>query len=224
MYVTPPSPNVTRPVTAPVWWQVSGPGFTALIGLFMLTVIYRFDGLSEIQLALGLSSRSLLLIGLVAYLAGAALSAVAGLLLGARFPTAVAVPATCFLLFGVLLAAFADAGGLLMAGRALSGLGTGAAAGTAVALILKLRERRGAVAGVTAGLAVLALVLGPVIGQLVSEAMGFRVIQLIAVPFLLIALVLNAVLGVVRLSAAKRAAAYPPSGYAGGPWQPGGAA
>ncbi|WP_439379590.1 MFS transporter [Amycolatopsis lexingtonensis] len=214
MYVTPPSPNVTRPAAAPVWWQALGPGFTALIGLFMLTVIYRFDGRSEIQLDLGLSSGSLLLIGLVAYLAGAALGAVPGLLLGARFPTAVAVPATCFLILGVLLAAFADAGGLLMVGRALAGLGTGAAAGTTVALILKLRERRGALAGVTAALAVLALVLGPLIGQLLSEATGFRVVQLAAVPFLLIALVVNAVLGIVRLTTAKRAVAYPPAGYA----------
>ncbi|MBE1493810.1 MFS family permease [Amycolatopsis lexingtonensis] len=214
MYVTPPSPNVTRPAAAPVWWQVPGPGFTALIGLFMLTVIYRFDGLSELQIALGLSSGSLLLIGLVAYLAGAALGAVPGLLLGARFPIAVAVPATCFLILGVLLAAFADAGGLLMVGRALSGLGTGAAAGTTVALVLKLRERRGALAGVTAGLAVLALVLGPLIGQLLSEATGFRIVQMAAVPFLLIALVVNAVLGIVRLTTAKRAVAYPPAGYA----------
>src|SRR5207302_6573480 len=118
MYVTPPTPHVTRPVAAPAWWQVSGPGFAALIGLFMLTVIYRFDGMSQIQRALGLSSQSLLLIGLVTYLVGAALTVPVGLLLGARFPTAVAIPAICFLLFGVLLIAFADAGGLLMAGRA----------------------------------------------------------------------------------------------------------
>ncbi|NBH11975.1 MFS transporter, partial [Amycolatopsis sp. SID8362] len=203
MYVTPP--NATRPVAAPVWWQVLGPGFTALIGLFMLTVIYRFDGESEIQRALGLSSMALLLVGLVAYLAGVVLGAIPGLLLGARFPTAVAVPATCFLVLGVLLVAFAPAGGLLTAGRVLSGLGTGAAAGTTVALIVKLREGRGAVAGVTAGLAVLALLLGPVIGQLISEAVGFRPVHLIAAPFLLIALVVNAVLGIVRLTAAKRA-------------------
>ncbi|RSD09156.1 MFS transporter [Amycolatopsis eburnea] len=220
MYVTPP--NATRPVTAPVWWQVLGPGSTALIGFFMLTVIYRFDGESEIQRDLGLSSLFLLVAGLVAYLAGVALGAVPGLLLGARFPTAVAVPASCFLVFGVLLVAFADAGALLTAGRVLSGLGTGAAAGATVALIVKLREGRGAAGGVTAGLAVLALLLGPVIGQLISEAVGFRPVHLIAVPFLLVALVVNAVLGIVRLSAAKRTVPQP--GYPGGPWQPGGAA
>ncbi|MEU7791550.1 MFS transporter [Amycolatopsis sp. NPDC049159] len=219
MYVTPPPLPVTRPVAEPAWWQVCGPALTALIGLFVLTAIYRFDGRSEVQVALDLSDSSLLLIGLVAYLAGAALAAVAGLLLGARFPIAVAVPATCFLLLGVLCAAFADGSGLLAAGRALSGLGTGAAVGATVALIRKLRERRGVLAGVTGALAVLALVLGPVIGQLLAESLGFRVVQLTAVPFLLVTLVVNAVLGIVRLTAAKRAAA--PASY-GTPWQPAG--
>jgi MFS family permease len=235
MYVTPPTPHVTRPVAAPAWWQVLGPAFTMLIGLFMLTVIYRFDGMSELQRTLGLSGQSLLLVGLVAYLAGAALAVPAGLLLGARFPTAVAIAGTCLLLIGVLLAAFAGAGGLLMAGRAFSGLGTGAAAGTTVALILKLRERRGVVAGVTAALAVLALVLAPVIGQLISEAIGFRVVQLVAIPFLLVALVVNGVIGLVRLTSAKRQAPpvpygmpYPPAGpagpagFTGDSWQSGG--
>ncbi|MEV6647773.1 MFS transporter [Amycolatopsis sp. NPDC051371] len=213
-----------------------GPGLAALIGLFMLTVIYRFDGMSEIQRNLGLSSQSLLLIGLVSYLVGAALAVPVGLLLGARFPTAVTIPALGFLFFGVLLAAFADAGGLLLVGRAFTGLGTGAAAGATVALILKLRERRGVVAGVTAALAVLALVLAPVIGQLISEAVGFRVIQLAAIPFLLIALIANAVLGFVTLAAAKRqvppipygmpappAGPVGPAGFTGDPWQSGGA-
>jgi MFS family permease len=221
MYVTPSPPHVTRPVAAPAWWQVSGPGFAALVGLFMLTAIYRFDGLSEIQRDLDLSGQGLLLIGLVAYLVGTALTVPVGLLLGARFPTAVTIPAIGFLFFGVLLAALADAGGLLMAGRAFAGLGTGAAAGATVALILKLRERRGIVAGVTAALAVLALLLGPVIGRLISEATGFRVVQLAAIPFLLLALVVNAVIGFVKLTAAKRPVhpipngmPYPPAGPA----------
>ncbi|WP_329048575.1 MFS transporter [Amycolatopsis sp. NBC_01488] len=227
MYVTPPPQSVTRPVATPAWWQVLGPGSAALIGLFMLTVIYRFDGMSEIQREFHLSSQSLLLIGLVSYLVGTALTVPAGLLLGARFPTAVAIPALGFLFFGVLLAALADAGGLLLAGRALSGLGTGAAAGATVALILKVRERRGVLAGVTAALAVVALVLAPVIGQLISEVVGFRVIQLVAIPFLFIALIANAVVGFVKLAAAKRPVPpvpYPPAGpagFTGGPWQPG---
>jgi hypothetical protein len=83
---------------------------------------------------------------------------------------------------------------------------------------------------------VLALALVPVVGRLISEAAGFRVIQLVAVPFLLIALVANAVIGLVRLTSAKRQAPpipngmpYPPAGhtgpagFTGDPWQSGGA-
>lgn len=220
MYVTPQPPHVTRPVAAPAWWQALGPGSAALIGLFMLTAIYRFDGLSEIQRALGLSSQSLLLIGLVSYLAGTALAVPAGLLLGARFPTAVGISAVVLLLVGVALAAFTPGGGVLMAGRAFSGLGTGAACGATVALILKFREGRGIAAGVAAALAVVALAVGPVIGQLISEAVGFRPVQLAAIPFLLAALVVNAVLGFVKLAKrpvppAPNGMPYPPAGFGG---------
>ncbi|MEU4519952.1 MFS transporter [Amycolatopsis sp. NPDC024027] len=205
-----------------------GPGFAALIGLFMLTVVYRFDGVPALQLALGLSSQSVLMIVLVPYLVAAALTVPVGLLLGARFPTAVTIPATGFLFLGVLLAAFTPGSGLLLIGRALSGLGTGAAAGAAAALILKLRRRRGVVAGVAAALGVLALLLAPVIGQLISEAAGFRVIHLAAIPFLLVALIVSAVLGLVKLTAAKRqvppyGVPYPPAGFTGGPRPSGGA-
>ncbi|MFE0019858.1 MFS transporter [Amycolatopsis sp. NPDC059021] len=224
MYTPPPVPY---PVAAPAWWQVLGPGFAALIGLFMLTVIYRFDGMSEIQRDLALSNQSLLLVGLVAYLAGAVLTVPIGLLAGARVPTVAGICATCFLLLGVVLAAFAGTGVLLMLGRAFSGLGTGAAAGATVALILKLRQRRGVVAGVTVVLAVLALGLAPVIGQVISEATGYRMNQFLAIPFLLIALVVNGVIGLVRLTAAKRPAPpgpsgvpYPPAGTAGPGWRP----
>ncbi|QFU86622.1 hypothetical protein [Amycolatopsis sp. YIM 10] len=115
-----------------------------------------------------------------------------------------------------------------MAGRAFSGLVTGAAAGATVALIVKLRERRGVVAGMTAALAVLALVLAPVIGQMISEVVGFRVVQLVVIPFVLIALVVNGVIGLVRLTSAKRqvppvpnGTPYPSAGFTGDPWQSG---
>ncbi|WP_410638463.1 MFS transporter [Amycolatopsis sp. lyj-346] len=222
MHVTPPPPHVTRPVVEPVWWQVFGPGFAALVGLFMLTVVHRFDGRSALQLDLGLSGQSVLLIVLLPYLVATALAVPVGLLLGARFPTAVTVPAIGFLFLGVLLTAFTPGSGLLLAGRALSGLGTGAAAGAAVALILKLRAGRGVVAGVAAASGALALLLAPVVGRLISDALGFRVSQLAAIPFLLVALIVSAVLGLVKLTAANRrvpphGVPYPPAGFTGGP-------
>ncbi|MFD9892485.1 MFS transporter [Amycolatopsis sp. NPDC059027] len=219
MYVTPPMRNDPRPAGGPPWWLVIGPGLAALIGLFLLTVIYRFDGVSALQADLGMSSQSLLLIGLVAYLVAAVLAFPAGLLLGARFPTSVTVPAICLMLLGVLLVAFVPDSGLLLVGRVLNGLGAGAALGVTAALIRRLRTGRAAAAGVTAGLGVLALVIAPFLGGLISDALSFRIVYLIAALFVFVALVAAAVTGIVTLMSAKPPAPpmphgvpYPPQG------------
>ncbi|WP_344860610.1 MFS transporter [Amycolatopsis ultiminotia] len=203
MYVTPPMQSNPRPAAGPPWWLVIGPAFAALIGLFLLTVIYRFNGRSFLQIELGLSSQSLLLSGLVAYLVAAALAFPAGLLPGARFPTSVTVPAICLMLLGVLLIAFVPSTGLLLLGRVLSGLGAGAAIGVTVALIRRLRAGRGVAAAVTTGLGVLALVIAPFLGGLVSDALGFRLVYLLAALFMVIALIVAAVIGIVALASAK---------------------
>ena len=204
MYVPTPTQHDPRPA-APPWWLVIGPGFAALIGLFLLTVIYRFDGESALQIDLGMSSQSFLLNVVVAYVVAAALAFPAGLLLGARFPTSVTVPAIVLMLLGVLLVAFGPSSGLLLAGRVLNGLGAGAVLGVTVALIRRLGTGRGAAAGVTAGLGVLALVAAPVLGGLLSDATGFRVVFVVAALFLLVALVVAGVIGIVVLARPKRA-------------------
>jgi MFS family permease len=203
MYVTPPRQSNPRPAAGPRWWLLIGPGIAALVGLFLLTVIYRFDGRSLLQVDLGLSSQSLLLSGLVSYLVAAAIALPAGLLLGARFPTSVTVPATCLMLLGVLLVAFAPSGALLMIGRALNGLGAGAAIGVIAALIWSLRAGRGATAGATAGLGLLALGIAPLLGALLSDAFSFRLVYLIGALFVFVALIVTAVAGIVSLMAAK---------------------
>ncbi|SEP44103.1 MFS transporter [Amycolatopsis saalfeldensis] len=204
MYVTPPMQNHPRPAAGPPWWLVIGPGLAALIGLFLLTVIYRFDGRSVLQVDLHLSNQALLLSGLVAYLVAAAIALPAGLLLGARFPTSVTVPAICFMLLGVLLIAFTPNGGLLLVGRVLNGLGAGAAIGVTAALIRWLRTGRGVAAALTAGLGVVALAIAPLLGGLVSDTFSFRLVYLIAALFVFVALIVAAVIGIVALTAAKR--------------------
>ncbi|RSN26755.1 MFS transporter [Streptomyces sp. WAC 05977] len=203
MYV--PTQNDPQPAAGPPWWLFIGPGFAALIGLFLLTVIYRFDGEPALQIDLGMSSQSLLLNGVVAYVVAAALAFPAGLLPGARFPTSVTVPALVFMLLGVLLVAFGPSSGMLLVGRVLNGLGAGAALGVTVALIRRLRTGRGAAAGVTAGLGVLALVIAPVLGGLLSDATGFRVVFVVAALFVFLALVVAGVLGILTLARPKHA-------------------
>ncbi|MFC9253375.1 MFS transporter [Amycolatopsis thailandensis] len=203
MYVPTPTQRDSQPTAGPPWWLVIGPGFAALIGLFLVTVIYRFDGESALQIDLGMSSQSLLLNGLVSYLVAAAIAFPAGLLLGGRFPTPVTVPAIALMLMGVALVAFVPGSGLLLVGRVLGGLGAGAVLGVTVALIRRLHSGRGAAAGVTAGLGVLALVIAPVLGGLLSDATGFRVVFVVAALFVLVALVVAGVLGIVALVKVK---------------------
>ncbi|WP_410657375.1 MFS transporter [Amycolatopsis sp. lyj-112] len=207
MYVPTPTQRDPHLTAGPPWWLVIGPGFAALIGLFLLTVIYRFDGRSALQIELGMSSQSLLLNAVVAYLVAAAIAVPAGLLLGARFPTSVTVPAICLMLLGVLLVAFVPDSVLLLVGRVLNGLGAGAAIGVTVALIRRLRTGRGVAAGVTAGLGVLALAIAPFLGGLLSDSVGFRVVYLVAALFVFVALVVAGVLGIVAL--AKKPSASP---------------
>ncbi|UUV34424.1 MFS transporter [Amycolatopsis roodepoortensis] len=203
MYV--PTQNDPQPAAGPPWWLVIGPGFAALIGLFLLTVVYRFDGGPDLQIDLGMSSQSFLLNVVVAYVVAAALAFPAGLLLGARFPTSVTVPAIVLMLLGVLLVAFGPSSGMILAGRVLNGLGAGAALGVTVALIRRLRTGRGTAAGVTAGLGVLALVIAPVLGGLLSDATGFRVVFVVAALFVFLALVVAGVIGIVTLARPKQA-------------------
>ncbi|WP_410601043.1 MFS transporter [Amycolatopsis sp. lyj-90] len=206
MYVPTPTQGDPQQTAGPPWWLVIGPGFAALIGLFLLTVIYRFDGRATLQIELGMSHESLLLSGLVAYLVAAAIAFPAGLLPGARFPTSVTVPAIFLMLLGALLVAFTPSGALFLVARVLTGLGAGAAIGVTVALIRRLRTGRGATAGVLAGLGVLALAIAPFLGGLLSDATGFRVVYLVAALFAFVALVVAGIIGIVTMVTAKPSA------------------
>lgn len=215
MYVPTPTQGDPHPIAGPPWWLVIGPGFAALIGLFLLTVIYRFDGRSTLQVELGMSSGSLLLSGLVAYLVAAAIAFPVGLLLGARFPTSMTVPAICLMLLGVSLVAFVPDSVLLLVGRVLNGLGAGAAIGVTAALIRRLRTGRGAATAVTAGLGALALAIAPFLGGLLSDAFSFRLVYVVAALFVFAALVVAGVIGIVALVKEKppaRPMPYPPHG------------
>ena len=218
MYVTPPMPNDPR-LSARPRWLVIGPGFAALLGLALLTVIYRFDGRSALQMDLHLSAQSMLLTGLVAYLVPLLIGFPGGLALGGRFPTGVSVPAIGLMLLGVLAVAFTPNVLVLLVGRVLGGLGAGAVLGVTVALIRQLGAGRGAAAGATAVLGVLALVIAPFLGALVTDAIGFRMVYMAAAVAVFFALVLAGIIGAVALASAKPAAQpmaygmpYPPQG------------
>jgi len=224
MYLTPPSQSAPQIAAKPPWLVV-GPGLAALVGLFMLTVVYRFDGRTAMQANLHLSNQAMLLTGLVAYVVPLALAFPAGMVLGGRMPTAMAVPAIVLMLLGTLAVAFTPNGLVLLVGRVLGGLGAGEALGVTVALIRGLRTGRGAAAGTLAGLGVLMLAIAPFVGGALSDSLNFRVTYLIGAVVLFLVLIVTAVLGIVSVSSAKPAvppmspmqpmpygAGYPPPG------------
>lgn len=212
MYVTPPQLTGTRPNGDRAAWMLIGPGFAAIIGMAMLTAVYRTDGKSMIQFELHLSSQAVLLTCIVAYLVAAIPAVGLGLALGARFPTSVTLPAIGVMLIGAAVTALASGSVMLLVGRVLGGLGAGATAGVMTGLVLRLEGRRGIAAAAVAVVGVLAAVIAPVIDQQIADATSFRLAYLVAVPFLLVALIVSAV---SAIASGKRHA---PAAPHGGPY------
>ncbi len=173
-----------RPAVEP---QLLGAGLGGLVGLYLLTATLGRAGTS-IQVAMHLTGLGAMFI---TCLVAAALGAPAGVVLGGRRPKVVAVAGTGLLLAGSVLDAFAPGAGLLMTGRFVSGLGAGALVALVVVLSRTGPQRTPAI-GVAAGLGVLALVLGPVLGGLLTTMIGWRFAFLVALPPLFLAQVLGA--------------------------------
>jgi MFS family permease len=195
------------------WWTLIGPGLATIIGMYLLTVVYSFGGMAPIQRDLGFSTMALLMVGVVAYLIAAVIGFALGFLPGARFPTAATLSAVVFMLVGVLLVAFTGNAGMLLAGRVLSGLGAGTAAGVTTALVGRLGNGRTVAAAVVAGAGVLAAVVAPLVSLAISSALSFRVTFLAVEPFLFVALIATAITGIILLSTTRRPAARPYTSY-----------
>lgn len=202
----PPQRTEARPNGGRAAGMLIGPGFAAIIGLAMLTAVYRIDGKSLIQFEFHMSSRAVLLTCVVAYLVAAIPAVGLGFAIGARFPAAVTLPAIGVMLIGAVVTALAAGSGMLLSGRVLGGLGAGATAGVVTALVLRLNGRRGVAAAVVAALGVLAAVIAPAIGQLISDVASFRSVWLAAVPFLLVALIVSAVSAIASAERPVRSA------------------
>ncbi|MEU9019776.1 hypothetical protein [Actinomadura sp. NPDC048394] len=202
------------------WWGLAGPGLATIIGLFLLTAVYGTDAFSPMQRALYLPGHALLMKAVVPYLIAAAVALPVGVLLGARYPAAVTIPAILASALGGLLVAFTENTGVLSAGRVLGGLGTGASLGVAVVLLLRFERRRGLVSAAMALLGVLALIVAPPVNQAISEAISFRWTFLLAEPLLFVALAAGVVNGILLITG-RRAARPNPYGIASGPpYQP----
>lgn len=222
----PPGAPAAAGTSAPPVWLLIGPALGAVLGLVLATSLVGPGGLA-VQRDLGVSAAALGVV-IAAYLLPMVLVGALGVVVGRRFPTAVAAPGLVLLLVGLLLSALTPSAPVIVVGRVLCGIGAGAAAGTVVGLALGYR-RRGLALGLTAGVGLVALVLGPVDGFVWSTFLAWRWIFFAAVPVALVAIAVTAVAGIVRLT--RRPAvthpyppvtgtgqpAFPPAGQQPGP-------
>lgn len=202
-------PYGPRPDVPPAWLLI-GPALAASLGAYLLAVTLGPDG-TTIERDMDLPA-SVIPWNLVAYLLAAVLAVLVGVLVGRRWPTAVALPASVLLLPGTLLTAFASGGGVLLFSRAVTGFGAGLAWGVTAVLVARMRARRAWVAPVVGGTVVLALGLGPVAWVLLGRPLGWRFPFLLAVPVEVVAMLVIAVSGIIVLvQRASRPAQPPPA-------------
>ncbi|GAA3659415.1 hypothetical protein GCM10022224_023560 [Nonomuraea antimicrobica] len=197
-----------------------GPGIAALTGLYLLTMPLGPRAWGSLQMNLHLSGQTILLTVLVTYVVGAAVGGALGVGLGGRFLTTVGLTAIALLTAGVLLDALAPGVGLFGAGRVLSGLGAGGVAGATVVFARRAGRHRSAVVAVLAGLGVLSLILGPLVNEVLTTMLTWRMGYLVTVLPLGAALIAAAVSGFVLLLT-RRPAPVPPSAP-GAPHSPAG--
>ncbi|MGI5220137.1 hypothetical protein [Nocardia sp. CA-290969] len=191
-------------------WALIGPALATIVGLSLVTGVYRLDGVSHLQVELGLSNAGFLLTGVVAYVVAAASAFPLGVALAPRSLTAVILPSIGVMFLGVLIVAFGGGPATLLIGRVLGGLGAGAALGTIAALLRPFDGSRRIAAIAVAAISALALVIAPLVNQVVSEALSFRLAYAVALPFLLAALLAATVSGIV-LAVTRRPT--PPPAY-----------
>jgi len=219
MTATPPHRNSST--DSYPWWALIGPALAAVIGMFMLTMLFfGTTPVAPVQISLGLSRQEFLTNGIASYLLAAVLALPLGILLGTRSVSAAVLPGVFLMLLGVLVNAFVSGAFMLLAGRLLSGLGAGAVIGVTVGLVRKIEGRRGIAAVTVAVLGVVALIVAPFVNQAIAGGLGFRWMFLTAVPFLLVALFVNAVSGIARFTMRKRRPAGPPPAPAPAPPPP----
>ncbi len=194
------------------WWMLIGPGIATITSLFTLTSVYEAGRLSHMMMAFGLLPRDFFLMGVLPYLIAASVTFTLGFLLGGRFPTALVLPALGVMIVGVLLTSFATGGAMLLAGRAISGLGAGVAVGVTLAVARRVRGSRAVAATVVVVLGVLAAVAAPFVNRVVSEMLGFRVAHLATALFLFAAILAGTVSGIARTAGARGRAGPAPYG------------
>jgi MFS family permease len=176
-------------------WSLAGPTLGAVLAAGLITAPIGPWG-STIQRELGHSTATMAVAVVAPYLAATAAMAAPGYLLGRRWPTAAGVPALLLMILGSLVCSFAPGTAPMAVGWVVLGLGAGTVIGVLLALSGQLdrwRSQARLVLGVALGAA---LLLGPVVSGVLTQAMTWRLVLLVDLPVAGLALVVTAASGV----------------------------
>ncbi|MEV5764885.1 MFS transporter [Micromonospora sp. NPDC052213] len=193
--IPPGYPAQARPSTVRPLWALAGPALGAFLAAGLLTAPVG-PLVSAITRDLGLSTSGMTAIVVAQYVVATVALVAPGYLLGRRWPTAIALPALALLVIGSVVSAFAPGTALFAVGRVIVGLGVGTAAGAALALASQLgrwRSRARLVLGLALGAA---LLLGPVAGGMLAQALSWRTVLLADVLVATVALISTTVSGI----------------------------
>lgn len=187
--------------------------WTALAGLTLVTSLLLLDdtavavALPAIQRRLGLGLSGLEWVVNAYTLTIAAFTLLAGRLGDRDGRRKIFLTGLAIFTLASLGAGMAPTGSLLIAARAVQGLGAALVAPTSLAIIADTfpREERGLAIGIWAGVSTSALGLGPLFGAIINDTWGWRWIFLVNVPVGVSAwLIARAVLGESRMPHAPR--------------------
>ncbi|MGA8116484.1 MAG: MFS transporter [Actinocatenispora sp.] len=184
--------------TRPPAWALIGPALAGLVAVGLSTAPLGRTW-HAIEGALGLAPARMLMFVLI-YPVVAAATSIIGVLLGRRSPNAVGIPAIVLMVVGLALTTLTPTPAVLLAGRAVTGLGAGAVVGTVVAIALHQGRQRGRALAIVAGVAAFALVAGLFFGWVGSTMLNWRWVFLAALPVTLLALFATIVAGIVVLT------------------------
>lgn len=190
-----PAARAERP--APPLWALAGVVVATWLGAFLFALPIG-SALTALRMALNASSAQTLLVPIL-FLVGGAVGAAVGWLVGRTAPNAVAIPGVGLMALGLLVTAFAPTITVVLAGRVLTGLGAGLAAGAAVALVRRVAAaHRTVVVVVSAAVAVAAVAVGWLYGGVVGTATSIRLAFLLALPVVLLVAVAVVVIAVLQ--------------------------
>ena len=181
-------------------WLAAGPAMTAVIGSGLPTMDFGTAG-ESVALDLGMPG-SMALNSFAVCLAAMGVGAAIGIALR-RLPVVAAVGGAVAVLFAVAALSFAPGATVFFAGKAIFGLGAGAALTAAIVFVRADPRYKTAGPAVIAGVSFISFVVTPVVGGILAEMFSWRLAYVAYIPPAGIALLVTAVTAITAAVQSK---------------------